>query len=287
MYLYKRSPASNLFSGVPRRAPGRPVRHVGAPAPLSSARRPQGPATKFRVPISRTGRGELSSQGYRPKPGERSMTKQEWKWTHKPREVSSSNTAPIFPARLRNTAAFRKEKDFYRYVGNNPAIFRQRYHYDQFADKLIPISARSHPKPDQLTQRGSIQRGPRADYAESLAYQLALKRGEIGIQRPVNVHGSGPDFITVLRQQDGSVREIILSDVEKSESGQFRKQLGPIRPEWIKELDAAIERVNPRKNKELYSLRKAIDKARAQNRYRLRILRVDLSAKPVPRVTGW
>jgi hypothetical protein len=91
--------------------------------------------------------------------------------------------------------------------------------------------------------RRSMNTAIHADVGESEAYKEALKKGEIGLQRPGGVNVRGVDFITAVDGPDGI--KIMVNDAKASVVGKFPKPKGPaIKEEWRIEVDQAINRLD-------------------------------------------
>lgn len=147
----------------------------------------------------------------------------------------------------------------------------RRYQPDRFAQQWIPISARAG------TPR-SLKTSTRADAGEAYAYNAALARGEVGIQRPMGANDPGPDFMTAVKDRQGRVREVVISDVKTSERGKAPTLRRRIPRTWRAELQQAVapgrlDTGDPRLDEEI---RRAV----AEGRVRFRQLEVDMSSSP-------
>lgn len=166
----------------------------------------------------------------------------------------------------------------------------------------FPISARSHVPRSFLT-------AIRPDIGESEAYKEAMLRGEIGLQRPMDVNVRGVDFITAVRDGSTEIKEIVCTDVKSSEKGRFKRPKNTIPGTWLSEVQAAVapwrlklRLINtdvsgplrhtfplPNTPAELAALEAKIVQAVQQvpSRIRLRQLNIDYSAMGQGRITGW
>jgi hypothetical protein len=151
------------------------------------------------------------------------------------------------------------------------ALAVRRYLPDRFARQWIPISARA------ATAR-SLRTSTRADAGEAYAYNAALAKGEIGIQRPIGANAPGPDFITAVKDQHGHVREVLISDVKTSERGKAPTLRRRVPRAWRAEVQQAVapgrlDTGDPKLDEEI---RQAV----AEGRIRLRQLEIDMSPTP-------
>lgn len=155
----------------------------------------------------------------------------------------------------------------------NPQTGNPPLYVDPFTGRRFPISATAQ-------FPSSMRTAIRPDVGESEAYKAALRRGEIGLQRPIGANDQGPDFITAARDEKGRVKEIVVSDVKTSGVGRFR---APVRgtaasqklQRWGPEIQQAVARFktgNP-------ALDRDIRQAMRQGRVRLRQLEVDMSPR--------
>jgi RHS repeat-associated protein len=85
----------------------------------------------------------------------------------------------------------------------------------------------------------SVITAVRADVAESQAYMEALRRGEIGLQRPGGANVPGTDFITARIRPDGAV-EVLVTDVKASTVGRFPRPSSTVPTTWHGEVNAAV-----------------------------------------------
>ncbi len=85
----------------------------------------------------------------------------------------------------------------------------------------------------------SLITGVCADVAESQAYMEALKRGEIGLQRPGGANVPGTDFITARITPNTGV-EVIVTDVKASTIGRFPTPATMVKPSWMAEVQASV-----------------------------------------------
>jgi hypothetical protein len=95
-----------------------------------------------------------------------------------------------------------------------------------------------------MRARSAFATSIRADAGENLAYQAALKAGEIGLERPQGTNVPGrPDFITAARDPDGELW-IIANDAKtrSSDKGSFPEPEPGLRPGWDAHVRAAAER---------------------------------------------
>jgi len=146
-------------------------------------------------------------------------------------------------------------------------------HLDPFMGRRFLISATAQ-------FPSSVKTAIRPDVGETEAYKAALKKGEVGLQRPIGANDPGPDFITAVRDDRGRIKEIVVSDVKTSGIGRFGP---PVRGAaatkklrvWTPEVRRAVARVktgNP-------VLDRDIKQAMREGRVRLRQLEVDLSPR--------
>jgi hypothetical protein len=135
------------------------------------------------------------------------------------------------------------------------------------------------------TQR-SVITAVRADVGESQAYMSALRfQGEIGLQRPSGANVRGTDFITAGIDPQSNLMEIIVTDVKTSTTGRFPKPETQVPAEWMKEVRAAVARLDLGDP----ALEQQIRQALQQGRVRLRQLNADYSSRPQGQGTirGW
>jgi hypothetical protein len=145
-----------------------------------------------------------------------------------------------------------------------------RTHTDPFTGHKYPISATAK------TQRSMVT-SIRADVAETEVYKAALRRGEIGLQRPTGANVIGTDFITVvLHPGTKRVKEVIVTDVKASVRGQFKKATTTIPGSWRTEVDNAV--AHGRLDLGDTTLEDAIRAAVRQGRVRKRQLNVNYSS---------
>jgi hypothetical protein len=146
-------------------------------------------------------------------------------------------------------------------------------HVDPFTGRRFPISATAQ-------FPSSARTAIRPDVGETEAYKAALRKGEVGLQRPIGANDPGPDFITAVRDDRGRIKEIVVSDVKTSGVGRF---VPPVRGAvatqklrvWSPEVRRAVARVktgNP-------ALDRDIKQAMREGRVRLRQLEVDMSPR--------
>ena len=83
----------------------------------------------------------------------------------------------------------------------------------------------------------------RADIAESQAYNVALRRGEIGLLRPEGANVPGVDFITARQIGNTGAYEILITDVKASTICEFPSPKTTIRADWIAEARASVDRL--------------------------------------------
>lgn len=152
-------------------------------------------------------------------------------------------------------------------------------YYDGFLQMHLPVMATARASRALVT---SI----RADMGESAAYQEALRRGEIGLQRPCGANVQGVDFVTAARDAHG-VMWVYATDVKTTTTGARppRPRIG-LPTEWRNEASAAALRVR------LHDLKLAqeIKDAAQHGRIALRQVRVDysrVSAQGVLPMSGW
>ncbi len=161
----------------------------------------------------------------------------------------------------------------------NPQAKTPPLYIDPFTGKRYPISATA-----QLPS--SVRTAIRPDVGESEAYKAALRRGEIGLQRPIGANDPGPDFITAVRDDTGHIKEIVVSDVKTSGVGRFRP---PVRGAaatqklraWSPEVQRAVARVKTGSP----AMDRDIKQAMREGRVRLRQLEVDMSPRGQGRIT--
>jgi hypothetical protein len=149
---------------------------------------------------------------------------------------------------------------------------RARMHLDPFTGVASPISATARTPQ-------SLKTAIRADRGESDAYKEALRRGEIGLQRPMGANVRGVDFITATT--DGS--EILVTDVKTSEAGKFPLPKTTIPGDWLSEVWQAVERLTLNDR----ALVARIKDAHQRQRVRLRQLNVNYSPQGQGLITGW
>ena len=111
---------------------------------------------------------------------------------------------------------------------------RYRAFVDPFTGHTFPISATAK------TTR-SLRTAIRADLGETEAYKEALRRGEIGLQRPLGINVRGVDFITAARR--AGMFEIIVTDVKTSEKGKFPVPKQVIPGDWRAQARQAVNRL--------------------------------------------
>lgn len=117
------------------------------------------------------------------------------------------------------------------------SIVSGRTFTDPFTKIESPISARS------LNPR-SFATTIRADIGENEAYKEALRRGEIGLQRPFGVNVAGVDFITAKRSGESGVAVIICTDVKTSQMGRFGSTKKTLPGSWRTEVSQAVGRLS-------------------------------------------
>jgi hypothetical protein len=110
----------------------------------------------------------------------------------------------------------------------------RRLHEDPHTKQKFGVSARAH---DPRALRTAI----RADIGENAAYNQALLRGEIGLQRPNGANVSGVDFITALREGATEIKEIVCTDVKTTEVGNFPAPKTTLPGRWQDEVLKAVE----------------------------------------------
>jgi hypothetical protein len=153
----------------------------------------------------------------------------------------------------------------------------RRMHTDPFTGRQFPVSAISR-------SPRSFSTAIRADIGESEAYKQALRRGEIGLQRPMGANVAGADFITAVVRPDGSI-EIVVTDVKTSEQGKFPTPKAHLPGTWQTEVQHAIGPT--RLNLHDQVLEGQIRAAFQQGRIRLRQLRANYSPSGQGVITGW
>jgi hypothetical protein len=79
----------------------------------------------------------------------------------------------------------------------------------------------------------------RPDVAESQAYMAALKKGEIGLQRPLGANIGGTDMITAVRRADGTLR-VVVTDVASTTTGRVGKGPPVLKAKWLAEVREAV-----------------------------------------------
>ena len=153
----------------------------------------------------------------------------------------------------------------------------RRMHTDPFTGGQFPVSATSR-------SPRSFPTAIRADIGESEAYKQALRRGEIGLQRPMGANVAGADFITAIVRPDSSV-EIVVTDVKTSERGKFPTPKAHLPGTWQAEVQHAIGPT--RLNLHDPVLEGQVRAAFQQGRIRLRQLRANYSPSGQGVITGW
>jgi hypothetical protein len=153
-----------------------------------------------------------------------------------------------------------------------------RFYDDPFTGERLPISATAQ------TSR-SLWTGIRADIGEVAAYNEALARGEIGLQKPFGANVSGADFITAVPDGQGGITEIIVTDAKTSGVGRFPTPETQLKSTWVDEVEAAI--APDRLDLGDPNLEAAVRAAYQQGQVRLRQLNVDYSPNGQATITGW
>jgi hypothetical protein len=174
----------------------------------------------------------------------------------------------------------------------------RRQFKDPHSGATLPVSATSHTPQ-------SFRTAIRADIGESEAYKEALRRGEIGLQRPMGANVAGTDFITAVRSGSTGITEIICTDVKTSEVGKFPAPKTVLPGSWRAEVDAAVSRLKivvistdfrgtelhsfpmPSRPADIQKLEKAIVDAKTRGHIRLRQLQANYSASGQGAISGW
>ena len=184
-------------------------------------------------------------------------------------------------------------------IESSGATLPSRKHFkDPHSGEELPVSASSHtPK--------SFRTAIRADIGESEAYKEALRRGEIGLQRPMGANVAGADFITAIRNGSTGIVEIICTDVKTSEIGKFPAPKTVLPGSWRAEVDAAVSRLKivvvstdfrgvdlhsfpmPSTPSDIQTLEKAIVDAKTRGSIKLRQLQANYSASGQKAISGW
>ncbi len=129
----------------------------------------------------------------------------------------------------------------------------------------------------------SLKTAIRADVGEAEAYKAALKKGEIGLQRPEGANAAGTDFITAVDGPDGA--RIIVTDVKNSTTGRFPAPKGPgVKPSWQAEVHDAVK--SGRLNLGDPALEARIQQAAAEGKITVRQVNVDYSPQGGGRISG-
>jgi hypothetical protein len=123
----------------------------------------------------------------------------------------------------------------------------------------------------------------RADIGESEAYKEALRRGEIGLQRPMGANVSGADFITAVVDDVTGYVEIIVTDVKTTEVGRFPRPKASIPGTWQLEVQEALNRLDLNDPQ----LEGRIRAAHQLGQVRMRQLNVNYSKLGRGAITGW
>ena len=120
--------------------------------------------------------------------------------------------------------------------------------------------------------------------AEAEACKAALRRGEIGLQRPQGANINGTDFISAAPNAQG-VMELIVTDVKMSTTGRFPAPRSTVPPAWVAEVRAAV--APGRLNLDDPILEQQIRDAVAAGRIRSRQLNANDSPAGPGRITGF
>ena len=88
----------------------------------------------------------------------------------------------------------------------------------------------------------------RPDIGENEAYKEALRRGEIGLQRPLGVNVAGVDFITAIRRGKSDIEALVCTDVKTSQVGRFPTAKKTLPGNWRAEVDGAVARLGLKVN---------------------------------------
>jgi hypothetical protein len=169
---------------------------------------------------------------------------------------------------------------------------------DPVTGQTAPLSAASHiPKSFVTTIR--------PDIGENEAYKEALRRGEIGLQRPLGVNVAGVDFITAIRRGDSDIEALVCTDVKTSQVGRFPTAKKTLPGTWRAEVDGAIARLGlkvnatdftgsalhsfpiPETAAQIKLLEDAIVLALKNNNVRLRQLNANYSSSGQGAISGW
>jgi hypothetical protein len=129
----------------------------------------------------------------------------------------------------------------------------------------------------------SLRTSIRADIGEAEAYKAALRRGEIGLQRPSGANLKGADFITAY--YINNQMKIIVTDVKTTEVGKFPQPDKNLKKSWFDEVQKAILPSSLKLNDSI--LEKEIRDAFQKGHIIKRQLNVDYSPAGQGKITGW
>jgi hypothetical protein len=156
-------------------------------------------------------------------------------------------------------------------------VWTGEYHVDPFTGERFRIMGRSRTPKSHAT-------ATYANKGESLAYQEALNRGEIGLQRPAGANVPGADFITAITDRT-RVREVVITDVKASLRGRFPVPKATIPGNWHAELLDAVS--TDRLSLSDPVIEEAVREAVTNGRIRLRQLNVDFSSSGPGMIKGF
>jgi hypothetical protein len=99
-------------------------------------------------------------------------------------------------------------------------------------------------RPDRVVGSAKTSRAvstsTRPSIAEAEAYKEALRRGEIGLQRPAHANAPGTDFLTAVRDRITGQYRIVVTDVKSSTRGEFPSARTALSPTWLQEVQDAV-----------------------------------------------
>lgn len=154
--------------------------------------------------------------------------------------------------------------------GSGPAITST-----DFGDRGV-ISERMNPQ-RAGSPHPAFKTSIRAGIGESTAYNQALRRGEIGLSRPLYANrggaAHGPDFITAARNAESEMF-ILVNDAKTSSAGKFPTPAAELKDTWRGAVGKAVSNVSLEGN---LALEQEIRTAYAEGRVVLRQLNVDYS----------
>jgi hypothetical protein len=121
----------------------------------------------------------------------------------------------------------------------------------------------------------AVKTSIRPSIAEAEVYRTALRRGEIGLQRPAHANAPGTDFLTAVRDPITGQYSVVVTDVKSSTIGQFPPPRTSLPPAWLREVQEAV--APARLNLGNPALEAQIRAAVLQGRISLRRITVDYS----------